>query len=147
MVIYFINRLMTNLSLTHIRENSLIAASKYLGKMNRFKDVINFIEFAKMTDQQLLDQLIFECLYSSIPETLISNEHKYYVDHLISMMGENKYKLRVYIHTGQLKAAYLLAAKLDNRNDLNLVLQYAINTRQSHIQRLCERKLMKFLNS
>lgn len=62
-------------------------------------------------------------------------------ERLMKQVSDVAIRINCYISSGQLKSAYLLAVQHEREADIRKVWRKAEKTNQTHIQKLCERKL------
>jgi len=90
---------------------------------------------ANVSDKDF-EQILLACIevYGSLKDNTSAN--KFFVQ-----LKNDKSKVRAHILMGQLKEAYLLAAKINSSEDVRVVYQQAMNNNDSRVQQLCEQYL------
>lgn len=121
--------------------------AKYLSGNNRLHNIEQFVNCIKSNNDQggsdagFCDDILSLSVNTVVSAQVCTPQIKVMIDTLIRMIGDVGVRINCHIISGQLKSAYLLAIQNNRLTDVRKILRQAELTNQTHIKRLCERKL------
>lgn len=117
--------------------------AKYLAGNGRLEAVEQLVCCIKSNAVQadICDEIVALAINTAISVQPIEATIKVLIEKLIRQIADVGIKINCHIVSGQLKSAYLLAVQNNRLNDVRKVLRHAVQTNQTHIKRLCEKKL------
>lgn len=125
--------------------------AKYLagnGRLEAVEQLVNCIKSntdvnssSSTVHTDICDEIVALSINTAISTQPIEAPIKLLIEKLIRQIVDVGIKINCHIVSGQLKSAYLLAVQNNRLNDVRKILRHAIHTNQTHIKRLCEKKL------
>ncbi|CAD5119010.1 DgyrCDS7665 [Dimorphilus gyrociliatus] len=110
-------------------------------KYSEIRQFLSCIKDSGLTSFQSLDSVILACI-KNLTKLNTAKDIKE-AESLMSDMKTEKLKIDAYIYCGKLKAAYLLAVKLNQLQDILEIAKIAEKTGQVSVKNICEEYLKK----
>lgn len=118
------------------------------GRLQAVEQLVNCIKSntdddgsSSTVQTDICDEILSLSINTAISTQPIEASIKVLIEKLIRQIADIGIRINCHIVSGQLKSAYLLAVQNNRLNDVRKVLRQAIQTNQTHIKRLCEKKL------
>lgn len=142
-------RIMQDFNISTSKVYSITA--KYLsanGRLQAVEQLINCIKSntddngsSTTVQTDICDEILSLSINTAVSTQHIDASIKVFIEKLIRQIANVGIKINCHIVSGQLKSAYLLAVQNNRLNDVRKVLRHAVQSNQTHIKRLCEKKL------
>lgn len=125
----------------------------FLGASGRLEEIVRLIENIKSNDAEQMTSICDQVIISSVESAKsffganALPKNKQTVENLINQISEPKKRLEIFFNTGHLKAAYLLAVRLNDESYLKKIYEQAKTDNNDYLVKLCERKFVKSSDS